>query len=950
MIKIYDKKNCSGCKACINSCPVSAIDFSADDEGFFYPSVNAEVCINCGKCDSVCPYNDAHHGIPSENRTGSVNFYAGQLKNLSELQEVSSGGAFWAFSQSVISSGGVVYGAVQENVDRIYHVRAENFDGIKSIRRSKYLPSNIQDCYVQAEKDLASGKTVLFSGTGCQIAGLNCFLSRRYENLFTCEVVCHGIPSLKIWQCFRTETEQRKNKRITGLVFRDKSKGWSRNQYKITYDDGSTEYESSSLHLFHAGYLSGLFYRPSCGICPFASMPRVADISLADFWQYSGGMRDSDLGVSLVAVNNLQGRKLLDLSSELLNLESVSAEDALKSCRHMNHSPTENPDREAFMSKVFADGYYEAAKKFIVSRASLIKRAKRKIKSMLNTPPRNLSAEEISCIKNYYRIQGKEVLMSKYSFGLILQLIFAGRKSVLVSDSKIIRGIARLRRIERVRLSEIPKIAAGFFALEDAFMLLSAKKVPVYFYNRVGGGGYNYTASEKRRIKNSLSFPVMYKNIPAHEEDLRDIFGSLYSRYYIEALGKIPQVILKGTTYQHEDTASKLINVIGGKRITLYQPREFSRTIHIYGRCGVFGYAVEDKDTLPSLLQKELNERGPGNIRVINHGLWGGDDTLIDQNFLQDSVGMNEGDIVIFYRRHFDSALMEELIKCGVRYKNITEEWHRKRTDNVTFFNQPGHMNAEGYKLAAEIICSDLISSGFECDNVSHSVRPTRSEALNFYLKNIMGNDFQNEIQKYIDSIKSAGTPGVNNGAIVMNCNPFTLGHRGLIEIASRQCDHLYIFAVEEDKSFFAFKDRYEMIYRGTQDLKNVTVIPGGKFIISAYTFPEYFMKDYVKEKNFDVSGDIEIFCKFIAPALNIKMRFAGEEPFDPVTKKYNETMSEILPSYGMRFIEIPRIVLSEGAEVIRATKVRELLAEKNFAELKKYVPDTTYEIIREKY
>lgn len=442
----------------------------------------------------------------------------------------------------------------------------------------------------------------------------------------------------------------------------------------------------------------------------------------------------------------------------------------------------------------------------------------------------------------------------------------------------------------------------------------------------------------------------MYDNISAYEEDLRDIFGNLYSQDYIEALGKIPQVILKGTTYQHEDTASKLINVINGKRITLYQPENFSRTIHIYGRCGVFGYAVEDKDTLPSLLQKELNEHGPGNIRVVNHGLWGGDDEFIDHNFLQDVTGIKEGDIVIFYRKHFDMPFTQEFIRCGMNYRDITKEWHMKRGVGVTFFNQPGHMNAEGYKLAAEIICCDLISSGFECGHVSQGSEGMRINALNFYLKNIVSGNFHSEIQKYIDTIKSAYIPGENNGAIVMNCNPFTLGHRGLIEIASRQCDQLYIFVVEEDKSFFAFKDRLEMIRKGTQDLKNVTVIPGGKFIISAYTFPEYFMKDYVREKNFDVSGDIEIFCKFIAPTLDIKIRFAGEEPFDPVTRKYNETMSEILPSYGMKFIEIPRIGLRDGAEVISATKVRELLGEKNFVELRKYIPDSTYAIIREKY
>ena len=139
------------------------------------------------------------------------------------------------------------------------------------------------------------------------------------------------------------------------------------------------------------------------------------------------------------------------------------------------------------------------------------------------------------------------------------------------------------------------------------------------------------------------------------------------------------------------------------------------------------------------------------------------------------------------------------------------------------------------------------------------------------------------------------------------------------------------------------------MVKQGTADLKNVVVVSSGKFIISSLTFPEYFMKDYVKEKNFDVSMDVETFCKHIAPPLQIKKRFAGEEPFDPVTLNYNENMRRILPKYGMEFCEIPRLVIDEK-RVINATEVRRLLKERNFEAIKEYVPETTVRILQKKY
>jgi len=557
-------------------------------------------------------------------------------------------------------------------------------------------------------------------------------------------------------------------------------------------------------------------------------------------------------------------------------------------------------------------------------------------------------------IDNYYKVMGKTTLYSEPTAHFLLSFISAGRNSALISSNKVLRGVAKIKRMKNIRYATAEELSTQFFALQDAFALLAEKGIPVYFYNRVGQkkSGYQYRDSEQYRMKNGLSFPVMLQDIKKYEEQLKDIYGGSYSEEYVSAIGKISQVIQVGSVYQHEDCHSEYVNVENGKRVTLNQPDSYTRTIHVYGRCGAFGYAVEDKDTIPSLLQKSFAERGFSDIRVINHGLWGGVDAYLDHNFIQDAMGMKSGDIVLFYRKHFDKKLLQTFIDRGVCYKDITDAWHEKRNAQVTFFDKPGHMNAEGYKLVSEIICEDMIDSGFKAGDISPHISIGTAEHLNRYLKTRVSSDFETEVNEFTAAINRdypLGNQPMLNGAIVMNCNPFTKGHRHLIETAAGQVDRLYIFVVEEDKSFFLFKDRFEMVKRGTADLDNVVVVPSGRFIISAYTFPEYFMKDYVKEKNFDVSMDVETFCKYIAPPLKIKKRFAGEEPFDPITRNYNENMAKILPEHGMEFVEIPRYAI-DSERIVNATKVRELLKSKNLEELKEYVPESTYDILVKDY
>ena len=181
-----------------------------------------------------------------------------------------------------------------------------------------------------------------------------------------------------------------------------------------------------------------------------------------------------------------------------------------------------------------------------------------------------------------------------------------------------------------------------------------------------------------------------------------------------------------------------------------------------------------------------------------------------------------------------------------------------------------------------------------------------------------------------------------------MNCNPFTRGHRYLIEESAKKCDCLIVFVVQEDKSFFPFADRFELVKEGCADLENVFVIESGKFIISSLTFVDYFNKKALQDRVVDCSDDVTLFVNEIAPALGIQVRFVGSEPHDKVTNQYNRTMERMLPLYGIEFEEIPR--KEREGEAISASRVRELLKDHQWETISGLVPDVTLEYLKSKY
>ena len=260
------------------------------------------------------------------------------------------------------------------------------------------------------------------------------------------------------------------------------------------------------------------------------------------------------------------------------------------------------------------------------------------------------------------------------------------------------------------------------------------------------------------------------------------------------------------------------------------------------------------------------------------------------------------------------------------------------------------HISAKGYSIIANkihdfLFAEDQENIKYTCTQEKKPVKITPS------LQDRELDSTENQINDYLEYLKSEKMSlSKNIGAIVMNCNPFTLGHEYLISKASSEVDYLYVFCVEEDKSEFTFEERLWMINSGIKGLNNVKVLRSGKHIISTMTFPEYFSKskDFSQEMTIDPTKDLEIFAKIIAPVLNIQIRFVGSEPICNITKQYNNAMKEVMESNGIIFKAFERKEF--GNMPISASYVRELISKKEYKEISQIVPESTMILLKKKY
>lgn len=310
MIEINEKSKCCGCHACFNACPVNAIEMKEDEKGFKYPKVDKEKCIKCGLCEKVCPI--------IQNRKVDISdeihkAYAVNNKDDNTRKNSSSGGMFSLIATYVLENKGIVFGAAFDDEWKVKHIEIDKKEDLVKLQTSKYVQSTIGDTYKKAKQYLDDNKMVLFTGTPCQIEGLQTYLQKDYNKLYTQDIVCHGVPSPKVWKKYLEFRRKQDAAQPVRINFRQKDNGWNLFELLLQYNNSSYKTNHND-DLFFKAFLGNACLRDSCYNCSFKKMNRLSDITIGDLWgieNIAPEMND-DKGTSLVIVNSIKGKELFD--------------------------------------------------------------------------------------------------------------------------------------------------------------------------------------------------------------------------------------------------------------------------------------------------------------------------------------------------------------------------------------------------------------------------------------------------------------------------------------------------------------------------------------------------------------------------------------------------------------------------------------------------------------
>ena len=274
---VVPENKCFGCGACVDACPVNCIRLEPDMYGFLYPSVDEKSCIDCHQCEKVCP------ALNVNDKYDTLAAYAATALKREESKKSSSGGIFAVIANYVLEQKGVVYGTTfGENFETIVIGITEKVE-LHKLQGSKYVQSTMVGCFTAIKKQLKEGTYVVFCGTACQVAALKSFLGEIYENLFTMDLVCHGVPSNQLFLDYLKYIEKKYDNKIQTYIFRDKEQGQAP-VGKLVFQDGKIKKENSYQSSYYSFFLKNVTFRDNCYTCPFATEQRVGDITLCDYW------------------------------------------------------------------------------------------------------------------------------------------------------------------------------------------------------------------------------------------------------------------------------------------------------------------------------------------------------------------------------------------------------------------------------------------------------------------------------------------------------------------------------------------------------------------------------------------------------------------------------------------------------------------------------------------
>lgn len=396
MKEICAHEECTGCTACSNACSKSAINFKQDRLGFLYPEINQENCINCGLCRKTCPNNGSvFKNIPIETLVG----YATDVE---EQKTSSSGGIASAISRWIIKNNGIVYGCSAESIDNICHIRVDKEQDLIKLKGSKYVQSDMRNCYSLVRKDVINGKIVLFVGTPCQVAGLKLFLRKEYSNLITIDFVCHGVPSQTILKASLNSQDLSLKNNNYNISFRRKiRKG---NDYVSSYGlfvKDQKDHKNNSEYIYEGyypkdmyitGFLSALFYRESCYQCHYTTPERVSDITVGDYSDNEGAyrnMKGKDLLLSMIAINTLKGKDILNKLDGKITTAQIDYDKLLEAQGQLRKPMHLHPNRIEFENNFGKQDFNTLVRHLLQSDLKRIKKIERsrKIRHIIYSIP-----------------------------------------------------------------------------------------------------------------------------------------------------------------------------------------------------------------------------------------------------------------------------------------------------------------------------------------------------------------------------------------------------------------------------------------------------------------------------------------------------------------------------------------------------------------------------------
>lgn len=380
MIEIDDKSKCCGCYACFNICPKNAITMCEDEYGFKYPKIDKNKCINCGLCEQVCPTKNKNE-IENEPKA-----YASYNLDEEIRMQSSSGGIFSLIAESILEENGIVFGAKFNEKFEVEHDFIERKEELYKFRGSKYVQSSIGVTYKKAKEFLEKDRYVLFTGTPCQVEGLKAYLKKDYDKLYTQDIICHGVPSPKIWKKYLEYRKKQDKEEPVQINFRQKDFGWNLFALLLQYNNSAYKINHND-DLFMQAFLRNTILRDSCYACNFKKKNRISDITLADFWGIHKILPDmnDNKGISLVIINSEKGNKIFEKIKDKIKYEKINLEEAINFNQSMICSVKKPKHRKEFFENITEENFENSVKKYTkIEKPNILRRIYRKIKKNIN--------------------------------------------------------------------------------------------------------------------------------------------------------------------------------------------------------------------------------------------------------------------------------------------------------------------------------------------------------------------------------------------------------------------------------------------------------------------------------------------------------------------------------------------------------------------------------------